>query len=129
MAEPPSEFTIDCDPSTVRYARSSVRAVLSGTPIADDAALIVSELATNATLWSASAAPGGTIRVVVSRPADHIARIEVYDAGPQVPERVDRDAAEDYGRGLKIVGEYSSRMGHETLDDGREVWWAELEWT
>lgn len=123
-----SEFTIDCDPSTVRLARIGVRTVLADTPVADDAALITSELVTNATLWSASR-DGGTVQVAVHyASSERRARIEITDDGPRLPSRVDRDAAEDYGRGLKIVGELASGVGHESLEDGREIWWSEVAW-
>lgn len=128
MADP-CEFTIDCDPSTVRLARTGVRSVLSTTPVADDAELITSELATNATLWSASRLEGGTITVVVHyEPGASSARIEVVDAGPLLPDDIARERIEDYGRGLKIVGELASGVGHESREDGSEVWWAELTW-
>lgn len=129
MADP-STFTIDCNPSTVRDARRGVKAVLADTPVEYDAQVVVSELATNAVLWSASRVDSGTVQIDVHyERGGTSARIEVIDAGPLPPDRVDRDAIEEYNNGLKIVGAISSDWGHLTLDDGREVWWAELSWS
>ncbi|MEV4753010.1 ATP-binding protein [Streptosporangium sp. NPDC049248] len=82
-------WTLACLPATYRRA--------------DDVALVVTELATNAVLHSASALPGATFTVRLELRQDGV-EVTVTDAGaPLVPAR--RPDADEYGRGLAIVRE------------------------
>lgn len=73
-------------------------------PRVDDVALVVTELATNAVLHSASALPGATFTVRVEQLRCGAVEVTVTDAGaPLVPAR--RPDADEYGRGLAIVRE------------------------
>ena len=102
----------------VAWARHWLRAALRSCPAADDAALLVSELATNALTHSASG-QGGTFTVTVShRSAD--VRVEVADqGGPWTP---DMTGDELHGRGLLIVGSLAHSWGITGDDSGRTVW-------
>ena len=71
--------TYPADPAQVRHARAALAALLRDCPLADDAILIASELATNSVVHSDSRDSGEfTLRAEVHR--DYI-RIEVEDAG------------------------------------------------
>ena len=91
-----------------------------------DAALLVSELVTNAVIHGRT-----TATVEVHRPADTL-RVTVRDDNPQLPEIGDnleldpqRFDAES-GRGLLIVSKTATRWGIEAGDGGKAIWF-ELE--
>ena len=65
-------------PRQVAYARHAVAGILTGCPRADDAVLIVSELATNAVLHSGSRGQSFTVRAEIH---SGYLRIEVQDLG------------------------------------------------
>ena len=67
-------------PAQVREARQFLTGILGAHPATDDAALCVSELATNATIHSHSRQPGGHFRVRIERHGSHV-RVEVTDHG------------------------------------------------
>lgn len=96
-------WTLACLPAT--YAR------------VDDVALVVTELATNAVLHSASAAPGARFTVRVEQLRDGGVEVTVTDAGaPLVPAR--RQDADIYGRGLAIVRELAEEVTVTTTPAG-----------
>jgi len=65
----------------VRYARAFIRRFLDGHPAADDAILLVSELAANACAHSASGRPGGTYTVRARVGDGGRVQVEVEDEG------------------------------------------------
>ena len=65
----------------VRYARAFVARFLDGHPAADDAVLLVSELAANACAHSSSGRPGGTFTVRVHVSDGGRVYVEVEDEG------------------------------------------------
>jgi anti-sigma regulatory factor (Ser/Thr protein kinase) len=68
-------------PDQVRHARQFLSAILDGCPAAYEAALVLSELAANACLHSASPERSGTFTVTAHiREGSHV-RIEVHDDG------------------------------------------------
>jgi serine/threonine-protein kinase RsbW len=108
-------------PASVPAARQFVRDTLDGCPRADDLALAVTELATNAIAWSASG-EDGTFTVTV-RAAPRWARIEVTDPGP-----ARQPTAHGNGWGLRIVAAITDRAG-TTHGPGRtRTAWAEVTW-
>ncbi|RVX39742.1 anti-sigma regulatory factor (Ser/Thr protein kinase) [Nonomuraea polychroma] len=110
---------------SVGEARAWALTVLpAGCPRADDVALVVSELATNAVLHSASRAPGGTFQLLVDVEADAIA-VAVVDAGP-APVTVCRPAGEG-GLGLVLVIELADAYEVTTAVNARRTW-CRLEW-
>ncbi len=92
----------------------------------EDAALLVSELVTNALQASRSLAerPPITLRLL----ADHQQLIiEVWDRSPADLTTPDgEDPASERGRGLQIVAGLSSRWGVQRLDASLKVVWCEL---
>lgn len=88
--------------------------------VVDDAALVVTELATNAVLHARSAF------AVEVRATDALVRIAVEDDGPDPPVR--RGAAltgAASGRGLSLIAELAKSWGSERRGPGKVVW-AEL---
>jgi serine/threonine-protein kinase RsbW len=108
-------------PGTAQYVvrvRQWLRASLSACAAVDDAVLLVSELATNALVHSASGR-GGTFAVTVShRSAD--VRIEVADQGGSWSPEIASDGL--HGRGLTIVGSLARAWGITGDESGRTVW-------
>ncbi|QRP48820.1 ATP-binding protein [Amycolatopsis sp. FDAARGOS 1241] len=98
-------------------ARDFTRATLArwGLPtLADDAVLVVSELATNAVLHGT-----GTASVRLSH-AGSVVRIEVADESPAVPAK--RSSGADGGWGLRLVELLSLAWGVTPTAGGKVVW-------
>src|SRR6266568_3748735 len=109
-----------------RTARFSGPSHLPGDdhPSAHDAALIVSELVSNAITHSRSGQPGGTVLVAIeaaAQPAE--VRIEVRDAGgPRAPVLTAADPGSEHGRGLAIISALAAEWASETSQAGRATW-------
>ena len=107
----------------VRAGRRFVRDTLErwGHPdVAEDAALVASELITNAVLHART-----RVGLVVRRAQDRI-RIEVADSSPHLP-RVRRHSVQSgTGRGLQLVAAMAVDWGAEPRHDGGKVVWVEL---
>jgi anti-sigma regulatory factor (Ser/Thr protein kinase) len=108
------------DPTHVADARHFVQGHLRDhglSPQADVVLVVVSELVTNAVLYS-----GGPFSVSVGR-EDQTLTLSVRDAShspvaPQLPHR----ASDLGGRGLQIVALLSSAWGVTPEPDGKSVW-------
>jgi anti-sigma regulatory factor (Ser/Thr protein kinase) len=112
-------------PETLALARAWVLALLpEACPRADDVALVVSELATNAVLHSASGAPGGTVDVLVDIELDAVA-VAVVDQGPALVPAM-RPAGEG-GHGLALVTELADAYEVTCTETSRTVW-CRLDW-
>lgn len=125
-------------PDQAAQARRFVRFLLAGTSCADEAELIVSELAGNALRHTRSGGPGGRfiVEVTVARsplPGRAGVLVAVHDeGGGDVPQAgaVDGDRAgvvdgdvEENGRGLAIVAAVAVRFGFQGSSvDGHTVW-------
>ena len=108
-------------PGTGKYVgqvRHWLRAALATCSAADDAVLMVSELATNALTHSTSG-KGGTFTVTVSHRSSDV-RVEVTDQGGSWTPNTSGD--ELHGRGLLIVGSLARAWGVTGDDSGRTVW-------
>ncbi len=103
----------------VPHARRFLTTHAGHLPLADDAALCVSELATNAIQHSTSGQPGGHFTVsIVLTPA--VLLVEVSDQGaPWAPHPGPDDQR---GRGLHIVGQLAICWGTTPTPTGRTVW-------
>ena len=93
--------------------------------LADDTALIVSEIATNATDASAvlPERPPIALRLLAT---EKLLRIEVWDQSPLDLDTREADADAECGRGLMVVAALSDRWGCERTGYRRKVVWAEL---
>jgi anti-sigma regulatory factor (Ser/Thr protein kinase) len=93
--------------------------------LADDAALIVSELMTNARDASAvlPERPTITLRLLAGEKS---LLIEAWDHSPRDLEPTEADADAECGRGLSVIAALSDRWGWERTGHRRKVVWAEL---
>ena len=93
--------------------------------LADDAALIVSELMTNAADASAMLPerPPVVLRLTAGQSS---VLIEVWDQSPLDLEPREADADDECGRGLAVVAALSTQWGSERTERRRKVVWAEL---
>ena len=107
----------------VSRARHFLTRILGGAA-ADEAALCLSELATNAIQHSNSARLGGTFTVRITLTPGR-ARIEVHDqGGPWTPGR---DGDGQSGRGLLVVGQLATAWGISGDGVSARVVWFEID--
>ncbi|MEU6392543.1 ATP-binding protein [Streptomyces sp. NPDC046939] len=110
-------------PEEVSRARRWTRDILQGSPLVDDAELIVSELSANAILHTASGRlPGGNFHLSVAL-TPHMVALSVTDDGgagsaPKV-EHLDQEA--EHGRGLGMVSVLAHRVVVHDSDRGHTV--------
>ncbi|NSC22851.1 ATP-binding protein [Streptomyces albus subsp. chlorinus] len=116
------ELTCPGLPEEVSRARRWTRDVLRDSPHADDAALIVSELGSNALLHSASGSTNGSFRVSLHRSPGTVV-LAVTDTGGSTtkPHAETPDVDETHGRGLSLVTALASRVRVSGDDYGRTV--------
>ena len=90
-----------------------------------DAALIVSELVTNAADASVvlPKRPPIAVRLLAS---EKLLRIEVWDGSPLNLQPREAEADDECGRGLMVVAALSDRWGSKRTGYQRKVVWAEL---
>ncbi|MBM9618015.1 ATP-binding protein [Streptomyces zhihengii] len=116
--------TLRREPESAASARRLVRTALSAwglADLADGAALIVSELVSNAVRHGRRE----SIRVFVERPGPSRVRVGVVDFSHRLPRRGECEARSEGGRGLAIVEALAENWGVERLSWGKRVW-AEL---
>lgn len=114
------------EPESVSEARAFTRAALRGRSGRDAAELVVSELATNAILHSASGEPDGFFVVHITGTVNKI-RLRVYDlGGPKTPCRVEDADDQESGRGLFIVDDFAEAWGVEGDGSLGRVVWADI---
>jgi anti-sigma regulatory factor (Ser/Thr protein kinase) len=87
--------------------------------LVDDAALVTTELATNAVVH------GQCDFDVTIAHRDGVVKIVVSDSSPVAPVMSELGMTSSSGRGLAIVDALAARWGYELVDDGKQVW-AEL---
>jgi len=112
------------EPESAATARRLVRVALAAwglDDLADDGALIISELVSNAVQH----ARRESIRVVIDRLDEACVRLGVVDFSKVRPVRREPDPERESGRGLALVGELAETWGTEPLPWGKQVW-AEL---
>lgn len=112
------------EPESAATARRLVRDALADWglgDLADDGALIASELVSNAVQH----ARRGSIRLVIGHLGGARVRIGVVDFSKVFPVRGSSGAEDESGRGLALVGELAADWGTHPLPWGKQVW-AEL---
>lgn len=107
-----------------RHVRGDVRALLDGSPIANEVIFCVSELAANAAVHSQSGQPDGTFTVRAEIHYGDHAWIEVDDQGGTWTEPA---LDPSRGRGLGIVRELAADWGIEGDHRSRTIW-ARINW-
>jgi len=117
-----AELQLGSEPDAVPRARRFAINALTGQPeaLVDDAALIVTELLTNAILHGERPV---TMRV---RHLDDRIRVEVEDAGRKMPVTVRQSTEAMTGRGLPLVSALSAAWGVDAKRGGGKAVWAEL---
>jgi anti-sigma regulatory factor (Ser/Thr protein kinase) len=116
-------------PSAVPWARRVLRHMLHEWQVesmADPAALLVSELVTNAVEASAGRAgrEHGTLPMIglAIRLTAASLVLEVWDGSPLRPVPQNAGIAGDRGRGLVLVDALADSWGHWAADEGKIVW-------
>jgi serine/threonine-protein kinase RsbW len=117
-------FALPGIPESVPVARRRVRAVLGAYRLgeyADDAAIITSELVTNA-VQHACANGTKTIGITLTHDDSPAAvTIAISDSSPHGPIRRDTPPGSVQGRGLRIVEALSAHWGWRQEDGGKAV--------
>jgi len=105
-------------PEAVRDARRFVLEVLAPVDddVADDAALLTSELATNAVIHAQT-----DFEVTIRRAPDGV-RVEVRDGSRVTARRSRYSATSGTGRGLGMVEDVAEAWGVDEAEDGKAVW-------
>lgn len=109
---------------SVRVARQFVGSCLNGWGTSaqrETAALLTSELVTNAVLHTAPHAVGSELTLIVGR-EDHQARIEVHDHHRALPVRREGTLRSESGRGIALVSAMASGWGATPTTAGKVVW-------
>jgi len=125
VASSPPEAGLAC-----RGAREFTGQILRGwglLALAEDAAVIVSELVTNALLHGCelSAAVQDQVELILWRQAGQMV-CAVTDPGPEPPVLVSPDPLAEAGRGLQVVEALSVTWGWTRLGGCRKAVWAAL---
>ncbi|MEU6373385.1 ATP-binding protein [Streptomyces sp. NPDC046909] len=109
-------------PEEVSRARRWTRDILRGSPLAEDAELIVSELSANAILHTASGHESGSFHLAVAVSAQVVA-VSVTDDGctGTAPKVEHQDQEAEHGRGLGMVSVIAHRVVVHDSDGGHTV--------
>lgn len=128
-----TSYVLDPEPESVTDARHFTTATLRAwglTSLCDDAALVVSELVTNALRHSLPPLPThtrvGSPGAIRLRLLPHLPYVlcGVIDTGTEAPRRREPDFVAETGRGLHIVESFSDRWGWTPLPHGGKIVWA-----
>ena len=121
LASRPKRRVFPGDPAQVAHARRFVQRTLAPHGPVADAALLTSELATNAIRHTATG-QGGTFEIIIcQRPAT--VRIAVVGAGsPAIPAPLRPGDLASSGRGLALVDALARQWGQHGNRHSRAVW-------
>ncbi|MET9410539.1 ATP-binding protein [Streptomyces sp. NPDC002935] len=109
-------------PEEVSRARRWTRDILRGSPLAEDAALIVSELSANAILHTASGKESGSFHLALAVSSQVIALSVTDDGGTgSAPAIEHQDQEAEHGRGLGMVSVIAHRVVVHDSDGGHTV--------
>ena len=98
-------------PEEVSRARRWTRDILRGSPLADDAELIVSELSSNAILHTASGSQSGSFHLALAVFPQVVALSVTDEGGTGTAPKVERqDDQAEHGRGLGMVSAIAHRV-------------------
>jgi anti-sigma regulatory factor (Ser/Thr protein kinase) len=115
-------LALPCDSSAPRRARAALSGMLGAGPLNSDAALIASELVTNAVKFSGC---GAAECIMLDATLDDTSLlITVRDPARTdcVPRVREPEPGQVGGRGLRIVERLARRWGVDDRRDGRGVW-------
>ena len=115
---------LPAEPGSTRQARRFVSDVLgrwSCPHLAEEAALLTSELVTNAIRY------GGSRALLEAAAPDGVLRVSVRDDNPALPVvGLHPDLTAESGRGLQLVSALADDWGVESADGGGKAVWFEL---
>jgi anti-sigma regulatory factor (Ser/Thr protein kinase) len=117
-------FRLAATAESVAAARAFTRATLSTWDLrhlVDDAALITSELMSNAVV----VAPGEMVVLTLTHEV-HALVIGVWDSSEKLPAPSPTDPLEESGRGLRIVAAISGEHGIDRAENGGKTVWARM---
>ncbi|MFE6721228.1 ATP-binding protein [Streptomyces albidoflavus] len=98
-------------PEEVSRARRWTRDILRGSPLAEDAELIVSELSANAILHTASGQTSGSFHLALAVSPQVIALSVTDEGGAGTAPKVDhQDQEAEHGRGLGMISVIAHRV-------------------
>ncbi|MFF6985439.1 ATP-binding protein [Streptomyces sp. NPDC010273] len=109
-------------PEEVSRARRWTRDILRGSPLAEDAELIVSELSANAILHTASGREAGSFHLALAV-SPQVVALSVTDGGGAgtAPRGERQDQEAEHGRGLRMVSTIAHRIVVHDSDRGHTV--------
>ncbi|MFE2064235.1 ATP-binding protein [Streptomyces sp. NPDC059467] len=109
-------------PEEVSRARRWTRDILRGSPFAEDAELIVSELSANAILHTASGTETGSFHLAVAVSAQVVAVSVTDDGGTATAPKIEhQDQDAEHGRGLGMVSAIAHRVVVHDSQGGHTV--------
>ncbi|MET9113662.1 ATP-binding protein [Streptomyces longwoodensis] len=109
-------------PEEVSRARRWTRDILRGSPLAEDAELIVSELSANAILHTASGREAGSFHLAVAVTPQVVAVSVTDDGGTRTTPKIEhQDQEAEHGRGLGMVSALAHRVVVHDSDHGHTV--------
>jgi anti-sigma regulatory factor (Ser/Thr protein kinase) len=111
-----AQIELPPEPRSARSARRFLEDVVGDAQLLEIAALLVSELVTNAILHART-----NIQVTVDQ-ADGVLRVEVSDESPAMPSRRDYGDEATTGRGLGLVSALASDWGTTVNGHGKVIW-------
>lgn len=109
-------------PEEISRARRFTRDILHGSPVAEAAELIVSELSTNAILHTASGQDCGTFHLALAVTPQAVALSVTDDGGTHAAPKIEhQDQDAEHGRGLSMVTALAHRVVIHDTHDGHTV--------
>ncbi|MFF8994083.1 ATP-binding protein [Streptomyces sp. NPDC014983] len=109
-------------PEEIGRARRFTRDILHGSPLAEAAELIVSELSTNAILHTASGQHCGTFHLALAVTPQAVALSVTDDGGTNAAPKIEhQDQDAEHGRGLSMVTALAHRVVIHATHDGHTV--------
>jgi anti-sigma regulatory factor (Ser/Thr protein kinase) len=109
-------------PEEISRARRFTRDILHGSPVAEAAELIVSELSTNAILHTASGQRYGTFHLALAATPRAVALSVTDDGGTGTAPKTEHQGQDaEHGRGLSMVTALAHRVVIHDTHDGHTV--------
>jgi anti-sigma regulatory factor (Ser/Thr protein kinase) len=119
-----SSISFPATASQVTWARQFLENLLTDSPLAADAVLCLSEVASNSVIHSNSRSEGGRFTVNVERYYDGHVRVEVKDQGGPWIQRTKPEG--QLSLGLRIVGQLAREWGIKDVSDSVRTVWFEV---
>jgi anti-sigma regulatory factor (Ser/Thr protein kinase) len=118
-----TRYVFPAEDRRVPAARGFTAAALAGWGVtAEDAGLLVTELASNAVRAAGGTACGQFLVRIRYRPS--VVLLEVGDASDRVPVLASRGPGEEHGRGLLLVARLAAECGWYADGTGWKIVWA-----